>query len=772
MATNTTRRPGRDRASRRQPPARGARRSGRLRQQQAGARRAGPRHPAAVLSASSGRYLAPWPYQAAGPQGRLRQRQPAAAAVVARTTSSGRTSSGRDLLSRLLDGARISVTVALRRPGRHHRHRRADRRDRRLVRRPRGQPADAPDRRHLRVPRPAVHHPAVGGLPRDGLRPGAGRPAPRVRGDRPRQLGDRRAARPRPDAVAQGDRVRRGGQGDRRVAIARSSRKHLLPNGMGPIIVAITLGIPGAILAEATLAYIGIGVQPPRASWGSLIAEGQKFIRSEPHLVVFPAICHRPRADRLHLPGRRPARRARPEAQGKAIGGERGRGRLRPPTHRPSSSCPRTTSCGRGPRRSASAGVGRKAEHLLEVRGLSTHFFTPDGVVQAVDDVSFDVGYGETLGLVGESGCGKSVSALSIARLVPDPPGKIVAGSILFDGIDMLKLSDRRHAQAARQGDRVHLPGPADQPQPDADDRLPDRRVDPRAPGPVGEGGRATGSSSCWPRSASRDRRDRLNDYPFQFSGGMRQRVMIAIALVVRPEADPRRRADDRARRDDPGADPRAHPAAVGGVRHGRPDDHPRPRDRRRHVRPGQRHVRRPDRRDRHRRRRCSRTRACPTPGACSTRCRGSTTSGASGCARSRACRRCSSHRRTPAGSTRAAPYARDVCREQRAGADPARRRGPPGPLLGDRAGRVDRMTATATPGTRAAAPLPAARQGATSSRSTTSRSISRSGPGIFKTVKGIGQGGRRRRRSRSAAARRSAWSASPAAARAPSAGR
>lgn len=66
--------------------------------------------------------------------------------------------------------------------------------------------------------------------------------------------------------------------------------RHLLPNGIGPVIVAVTLGIPGAILAEATLAYIGVGVQPPRASWGSLIAEGQKYIRSEPHLVVFPAI--------------------------------------------------------------------------------------------------------------------------------------------------------------------------------------------------------------------------------------------------------------------------------------------------------------------------------------------------------------------------------------------------------------------------------------------------------------------------------------------------
>jgi len=66
--------------------------------------------------------------------------------------------------------------------------------------------------------------------------------------------------------------------------------KHLLPNGIGPIIVAVTLGIPGAILAESTLAYIGIGVQPPRASWGSLIAEGQKYVRAEPHLVLFPAI--------------------------------------------------------------------------------------------------------------------------------------------------------------------------------------------------------------------------------------------------------------------------------------------------------------------------------------------------------------------------------------------------------------------------------------------------------------------------------------------------
>jgi oligopeptide transport system permease protein len=75
------------------------------------------------------------------------------------------------------------------------------------------------------------------------------------------------------------------GVSDRRIVL-----RHLLPNGMGPIIVAVTLGIPSAILAESTLAFIGVGVRPPRASWGSLIADGQKYVRGDPHLVLFPAI--------------------------------------------------------------------------------------------------------------------------------------------------------------------------------------------------------------------------------------------------------------------------------------------------------------------------------------------------------------------------------------------------------------------------------------------------------------------------------------------------
>src|SRR4026207_351655 len=110
---------------------------------------------------------------------------------------------------------------------------------------------------------------------------------------------------------------------------------------------------------------------------------------------------------------------------------------------------------------------GHKADKLLTVHNLSTHFFTPDGVVQAVDDVSFELGYGETLGLVGESGGGKSVTALSIARLVPNPPGRIVAGEVIFDGIDVLKMNDdeMRHLRGKEVG--LLLPAPLAGPKPE-----------------------------------------------------------------------------------------------------------------------------------------------------------------------------------------------------------------------------------------------------------------------------------------------------------------
>jgi oligopeptide transport system ATP-binding protein len=176
----------------------------------------------------------------------------------------------------------------------------------------------------------------------------------------------------------------------------------------------------------------------------------------------------------------------------------------------------------------------RHARKLLEVRGLSTHFFTKEGTVHAVDDVSFDVDYGETLGLVGESGCGKSVTALSLTRLVPDPPGKIVSGEILFDGIDVMKLS--REEMRLLRGKRIGFI---------FQDPMTSLNPTLTIGFQIAESARVHLGLS---RKAGGDRafellskvgipraRDRMGDYPFQFSGGMRQRVMIAIALACDP---------------------------------------------------------------------------------------------------------------------------------------------------------------------------------------------------------------------------------------------
>ena len=117
-----------------------------------------------------------------------------------------------------------------------------------------------------------------------------------------------------------------------------------------------------------------------------------------------------------------------------------------------------------------------RGEPLLSVRDLRTQFFTPDGVVKAVDDVSFDLMPGETLGVVGESGCGKSMTGLSIMRLIPTPPGKIVGGEVLFEGQDLLKMRDEQIRRIRGRQDRHDLPGPDDLAQSGADGQPADQR--------------------------------------------------------------------------------------------------------------------------------------------------------------------------------------------------------------------------------------------------------------------------------------------------------
>jgi oligopeptide transport system ATP-binding protein len=178
--------------------------------------------------------------------------------------------------------------------------------------------------------------------------------------------------------------------------------------------------------------------------------------------------------------------------------------------------------------------VGVNGELLLEVKGLKTHFHTQDGVVRAVDGISFDLRRGESLAVVGESGCGKSVTALSILNLIPDPPGRIEGGEVVFEGRNLLQLSDREIRQV--RGNHIGMifqdPMTSLNPVFTIGSQI-------REPIQVHLG---------LSRKEARKRAVELLEmveipqaerrykmYPHEFSGGMRQRAMIAMALSCEP---------------------------------------------------------------------------------------------------------------------------------------------------------------------------------------------------------------------------------------------
>jgi len=171
---------------------------------------------------------------------------------------------------------------------------------------------------------------------------------------------------------------------------------------------------------------------------------------------------------------------------------------------------------------------------LLEVENLQTHFRTPDGINRAVDGVSFVVNEGETLAIVGESGCGKSVTAMSILRLIPEPPGKI-AGSIKFMGKELLNMSDKE--MRAIRGDAISMI--FQEPMTSLNPVLKIRRQlseTLRLHQNITKEQASARSLELMNLVGIAEPERRLDEYPHQLSGGMRQRVMIAMALACDPK--------------------------------------------------------------------------------------------------------------------------------------------------------------------------------------------------------------------------------------------
>ena len=174
-------------------------------------------------------------------------------------------------------------------------------------------------------------------------------------------------------------------------------------------------------------------------------------------------------------------------------------------------------------------------ETLLEVRDLKTCFYTEDGVVPAVDGVSFSVDKGETIGIVGESGCGKSVTSLSVMRLIPNPPGKIVGGEIIFEGENILEKSEAemRHIRGNEISMIFQEPMTSLNPVFTIGDQIMEAIMLHQK---VGKREARKKTIEMLKLVGIPSAEKRVDEYPHQMSGGMRQRVMIAMALSCNPK--------------------------------------------------------------------------------------------------------------------------------------------------------------------------------------------------------------------------------------------
>ena len=291
-------------------------------------------------------------------------------------------------------------------------------------------------------------------------------------------------------------------------------RRRVLPNVASPMIVQASLALGVALLAEAGLSFLGLGLQPPSASWGSMLRRAHQFIFTDPWLMFVPglAIASTVLAFNTVGDGLRDALGIGSSARRRAGGG-----------------------LGITPVLAPAPSAARPEEPLLAVRGLAVELATAGAPVRVVDDLTLSLRRGEILGLVGESGAGKTMTALAIMRLIPAGFGRVSAGSVLFEGRDLLALpfEEMRRVRGRDVAMIFQDPMSSLNPVHTIGDQIAEAvLLHEGAPRPVAR----RRALEMLERVGIPEPRERIDQYPHQFSGGMRQRAMLAMALACRPK--------------------------------------------------------------------------------------------------------------------------------------------------------------------------------------------------------------------------------------------
>lgn len=293
--------------------------------------------------------------------------------------------------------------------------------------------------------------------------------------------------------------------------------RRILPNMASPLIVQVTVLLGAALLAEASLSFVGLGVQPPDPSWGQMLRRAYDVIFAHPWQMLAPgiAIALTVLAWNVIGDGLRDSLGHQPVKAPRAIRRGAGLG---------------VTSV----KRNRAAATQPSLSATLSVRDLEIRFATESGSVTVVDGVSFDVGPGEIVGLVGESGCGKSMTSLGIMRLVPTPPGWIERGSVTFDGLDLTSMSTKELRSVRGKDISMIFQDPMSSLNPafTVGNQLIETL---RLHTDLTAAQARVRSAELLDMVGISDPNVRLDQYPHQLSGGMRQRVMIAQALACEP---------------------------------------------------------------------------------------------------------------------------------------------------------------------------------------------------------------------------------------------